>query len=123
MSTKKKEPNYQAYMQQTVPNRNKKSGLQEREARREFKTQKEKITIRIDQSVLDEFKRLVPEGKGYQNLINQALREWLAAQGVKELVREELNGLVGLAVESIKDVSEEISKQALLLEQTPNLNR
>jgi uncharacterized protein (DUF4415 family) len=110
-------------MQQTVPNRNKKSGLQEREARREFKTQKEKITIRIDQSVLDEFKRLVPEGKGYQNLINQALREWLAAQGVKELVREELNGLVGLAVESIKDVSEEISKQALLLEQTPNLNR
>lgn len=118
MSTKKKEPDYQAYMQQTAPNRNKKSGFQEREARREFKTQKEKITIRIDQSVLDEFKRLVPEGKGYQNLINQALREWLAAQGVKELIREELNGLVGIAVESIKDASEGISKQASLIIRT-----
>lgn len=106
MSTNKKELDYQAYMRQTAPDPGKRSGLKERERRRELKAQKEKITIRLDQEVLDEFRRLVPEGKGYQNLINQALREWLAAQGVKELVREELTGLVGIAVESIKDASQ-----------------
>ena len=36
---------------------------------------------------------MVPDGQGYQSLMNQALREWLTAQSVTELVREELQAL------------------------------
>lgn len=103
MSTNNKnEPDYEAYLQHTPPEPEKRSGLKEREQRRLLKTQKEKITIRLDQEVLDEFRQLAPEGKGYQNLINLALREWLSARGIKELVKEELTEFIGVAVESIK---------------------
>ena len=55
---------------------------------------KQRITIRIDDEILEQFKQLVPSGRGYQSLINHALREWLAARGVKELVREELREVI-----------------------------
>jgi uncharacterized protein (DUF4415 family) len=59
---------------------------------------KTRITIYLDDEVLDRF-RLIAErtGKGYQTLINDALRahqetelESLTAQQVREIVREEL---------------------------------
>ena len=55
---------------------------------------KQRITIRIDEDVLQEFRQLVPDGRGYQRLINQALREWLIARDVKELVRNELRDII-----------------------------
>ena len=58
---------------------------------------KQRITIRIDEKILEEFRQLTPGG-GYQRLINQALRDWLAARGVKELVRTELQGMIEEAV-------------------------
>jgi len=71
-------------------------GLESRRKRRE--AAKSKITIRIDDEVLSEFKGMVSGGRGYQALINRALREWLSAQGVKELIREELADVVKTAV-------------------------
>jgi uncharacterized protein (DUF4415 family) len=59
---------------------------------------KRRITIRIDQEILEEFRQLTPGGRGYQRLINHALREWLTARGIKELVRTELQGMVAEAV-------------------------
>jgi uncharacterized protein (DUF4415 family) len=59
---------------------------------------KTRITIYLDDEVLDRF-RLIAErsGKGYQTLINDALRahhgteqKSLTAQQVREIVREEL---------------------------------
>jgi uncharacterized protein (DUF4415 family) len=63
-------------------------GVQDRADRRA--RAKERITIRIDQDILERFKELAPQGMGYQSLINDALRDWLNAQSVKELIREEL---------------------------------
>lgn len=71
---------------------------EERRKRRE--AAKRKITIRIDNEVLSEFKSMVPNGRGYQALMNQALREWLTAQGVKELLREELADVVQTALQA-----------------------
>lgn len=100
-TTKDKEFDYQAYMRENPPDLARiHRGSHERQERRE--TGKTKITIRIDQEVIEQFKKMGPEGRGYQNLINQALREWLAAQGVKELVREELSEMVDKAISSIQ---------------------
>ncbi|MBI1930562.1 BrnA antitoxin family protein [Candidatus Poribacteria bacterium] len=63
-------------------------GMEARQKRREVA--KTRITLRIDEEIVEQFKQLAPEGRGYQSLINQALREWLSAQGVKELLQEEL---------------------------------
>ncbi len=63
-------------------------GTKARRMRRE--ASKQRITIRIDEDLLEEFKTMVPEGRGYQSLINQALREWLVVGGVKGLLRDEL---------------------------------
>ena len=57
-------------------------------------TDKQKITIRLDRDLIEAFKALTPDGKGYQLLINQALRDWLTAQSVKEMIRKELPGIV-----------------------------
>lgn len=72
-------------------------GREAREARRS--TAKQRITIRLDQEVVDEFRALTPDGKGYQALINQALREWLAARDIKHLIRDDLRELVREALE------------------------
>lgn len=74
-------------------------GTAARRARRE--ATKQKITIRIDDDLLEQFKAMVPDGRGYQSVINQALREWLVAKGVKELVRQELAEVVQKALSAL----------------------
>ena len=91
---------YQDYMRQQSPDSNEISrGPGPRQERR--RANKAMITIRIDQDVLDQFKRIAPAGQGYQTLINQALRDWLVARGVKELVREELEAMTQKVISSI----------------------
>lgn len=102
MTTKQaKEIDYQAQMRNKSPNPQHRRSLEEREQRRK-EAIKKKITIRIDEDVIEEFKRITSEGRGYQSLINQALREWLAAQGVKELLHQELGKMVEQAFSSIQ---------------------
>jgi uncharacterized protein (DUF4415 family) len=91
-TTKEPDFNYQTYMRQHPPELGQiRRGPAAREERREVA--KSKITIRIDTDIIDQFKQMVPDGQGYQRLMNQALREWLMAQGVTELVREEIQAL------------------------------
>jgi uncharacterized protein (DUF4415 family) len=58
---------------------------------------KERITIRIDASVLQWFRKQVKGGGNYQSLINQALREFIQQQEgtleqtLRKVIREELN--------------------------------
>jgi uncharacterized protein (DUF4415 family) len=97
---KDKEFDYQAYMRNNPPDPAKiHRGSQMRERRREMA--KARITICIDEDVIEQFKQLVPEGRGYQSLINQALREWLSAQGVKELIRKELPEMIAEGIQQI----------------------
>lgn len=72
-------------------------GRAAREERR--RPTKERITIRLDPDILDAFKDLAPDGRGYQALINRALREWLSARDVKELIRGDLREMVRTAFE------------------------
>ena len=98
--TKDKAFDYRASMKETSPEPGEiKRGLKARRKRREIS--KARITIRIDEDVINEFKQLVPEGKGYQSLINQALREWIEAQGVKALISKDLSEMIGKAVSSV----------------------
>ena len=62
---------------------------------------KTKISIRIDNRVLDHFRQIVEEAGGgnYQTLINDALVEYIQRQttleAVRQVVREELSSGVG----------------------------
>ena len=95
---------YHAHMRHSSPDpRSIKRGTEARQKRRE--TVKSRITIRIDTEVVERFKQLVPAGQGYQSLMNEALREWLTAQGVNELVRVELKALTEQVVSSIQSAS------------------
>lgn len=95
---------YQTYTRQhTPPSESMRRGPAGRQERREVT--KHKITIRIDSDILEQFKDMVPEGQGYQRLMNQALREWLMAQGVTELVREELQALTAQMMASLQEAS------------------
>lgn len=87
----KKEPDYEAWMKENAPQREKIGSFQQREERRKAAA-KTKISIRLDPDILDEFKRLAQDDS-YQSLINRALREWLSKQTLKELLREELEPL------------------------------
>jgi uncharacterized protein (DUF4415 family) len=92
---------YQSSMRQSTPEaRQIRRGTRERELRRAGA--KERITIRIDHDVLERFKDLAPQGQGYQSLINEALREWLSARGVKELIREELEEMTEKVVSAVR---------------------
>jgi uncharacterized protein (DUF4415 family) len=103
-TTKASDFDYQAYMRQHAPQPEAiRRGPAERDQRREVA--KHKITIRIDADILEQFKHLVPQGQGYQSLMNQALREWLLAKGVTELVREELQALTAQMKASLQEAS------------------
>ncbi len=93
---------YQAYMRRTVPEVGHiQRGLQARQQR--WSTAKRTITLQIDTDILERLQQMAPEN--YQHVLNQALREWLTAQDVKDLVREELQAMTAQVVASIRDLS------------------
>ena len=96
---KKKDIDYEAYMLSTEPNPERRLNYEEREKRRKAKT-KSKITIRLDLDILEAFKELASDDMGYQSLMNKALRDWLEAQSVEELLRSELPSLLEKAIET-----------------------
>ncbi|MCZ6679204.1 MAG: BrnA antitoxin family protein [Candidatus Poribacteria bacterium] len=100
-TTKDKEFDYQAHMRENAPDSTKiHCGQGARQERR--KVEKTRITIRVDAEIVEQFKQMVPHGRGYQSLINQALQEWLAARGVKELLKEELPSILLKLVSEIQ---------------------
>lgn len=61
-----------------------------------IKTNKEKITIRLDSDVVDWFRKQVEGGGNYQSLINEALKAHIKQQGeslettLRRVIREEI---------------------------------
>ncbi len=87
-TTDKQEFDYYAYMQTHDPDVSQlHRGTDARKRRFEEATMKGRV--RIDADILEQFQQRTPEGENYQETINHALREWLSAQNVKELVRKE----------------------------------
>lgn len=69
-------------------------------------TGKRRITVMLDDDVLTAFrKRAAGTGRGYQTLINQALRAYLTnaelEDTLRRVVREELRTTGGAAAESV----------------------
>ena len=80
---------YQAYTRETPPDPAKiRRGTADR--RQRFDAAMTRLTVRINDDVLQQFHQLAAEGQSSEQLINQALREWLAARDMKELVRAEI---------------------------------
>ncbi len=100
----KKEFDYQTYMKKHSPNlKNIHRGTGSRKQRFEEAAMADRV--RIDEDILEQFRQLIPQGQGYEKVINHALREWLSAKTVKELLREELTQMVQQAFASVQPVS------------------
>lgn len=101
-TTNDNEFDYQTYMRQEPPEFEQvQQGREARQTRRDMA--KSKITIWIDSDIFDQFKEMAPDGQGCQRLVNQALREWLKAQGTKAFRREKLSAMaakVGAALQN-----------------------
>jgi uncharacterized protein (DUF4415 family) len=77
---------YRAYTRETSPDPAKiLRGTAERWRR--FDAAMTRLSVRLDEEVFEQFRQLTAEGQSVERLINHALREWLFAQGMKELVR------------------------------------
>jgi len=88
---------YQTYFRENPPDPAKiQRGLEAREQRRRAATPM--TVVGIEDDIIAGFKQLVPPEQEYRRLINQALREWLSAKDVKELVRTELQQVVQQAL-------------------------
>lgn len=80
---------YQAYMRKTSPDPSQiRRGVAVRQQR--LNAAIERKAVRIDSDILEQFGQLTAEGQGAEQLINQALRQWLAAGGIREMVRAEI---------------------------------
>ena len=68
---------------------------------------KTRITIRLDNEILDHFRKRVHEmgGGNYQTLINDALREFIRGVRIEKVVRQAVK-------EEVKAVSEALTRTA-----------
>lgn len=71
---------------------------------------KEQVSMRLDRDLLDAYRELA-QGGSYQQLIQHALRQWLEAQNLTAMVREELRNELG-AFKRALDSSEEPPRSA-----------
>ncbi|MGH9768241.1 MAG: hypothetical protein ACREAB_12470, partial [Blastocatellia bacterium] len=84
---------YQTYIRETPPDPAKiLRGTADR--RQRFDAAMMRLTVRINEDTLQQFHQLAVEGQSCEQLINQALREWLAARDMKELIRAEIQRAV-----------------------------
>ncbi|MDQ3010524.1 MAG: hypothetical protein M3X11_07455 [Acidobacteriota bacterium] len=80
---------YQAYMRETPPDPAQiRRGIAARQQRLDAAIGRQ--PIRIDPDILQQFGQLTAEEQSAEQLINQALRQWLAADGIREMVRAEI---------------------------------
>jgi len=96
---------YEAYVQNNPPDVTKiQWGTEARKQR--FEAARLRQTVRIDKDIRERFEQLVPLGQSYEQLVNQALREWLQARDIKELIRAELRQTMQQALASVGAESE-----------------
>jgi uncharacterized protein (DUF4415 family) len=91
--TDKNEVDYYTYMKTHEPDVSQLHRGTDARKRRFQKTMM-KGRVQIDPDILEQFRQRTPEGEDYQEAINHTLREWLSAQNVKDLVRDELHQML-----------------------------
>jgi hypothetical protein len=99
------EIDYQAYMRETPPNPALIArGVEARQQR--WQAAMAKTAVCIDKDLLQQFGELVPAGQSCESLINQALREWLFAKGMKEMLRAEVQLAVRQSMLAVQPAAE-----------------
>jgi hypothetical protein len=84
---------YQANMREVPPDPTQiRRGLAERELRRA--TAMLEQSVRIDPATLEQFRQRAVNGQSCEQLINQALREWLSTDDMKDVLRAEIHAAV-----------------------------
>jgi uncharacterized protein (DUF4415 family) len=84
---------YQAYTRDNPPDPEKiHRGHEARKQRLE--AARLRSAIQIDEDILERFRQMLQDGQSHERAINQALREWLSAKDVKDLIRGELRQIV-----------------------------
>ena len=92
---------YQAYTQDNPPDPEKiQRGYEARKQRLE--AARSRSAIQIDEDILERFRQMTPESQSYERVINQALRDWLSAKDMKDLIRGELRQMVQQTLSSIQ---------------------
>ncbi len=92
-TAKDREFDYRSYTRNNPPDPSKiERGTGPR--RKRFESEMFQNKIRIEQDVLEEFDALASNEKEREQLINRALREWISAKSVKDLVHLELSRII-----------------------------
>ena len=104
-TTNEEDFDYQAYTRDNPPNPAKINyGPEARERRRAAAIIRP--AVRVEQEILAQFQELAAPGQSAEQAINQALREWLAAKELKEMIRSEVHDAVQRAfIQAQKDTS------------------
>lgn len=90
---------YQTYTRETPPDPAAiHRGTADRQQR--FDATMMRLAVRIDEDLLNQFRQLASEDQNHEQIINQALREWLSAQGMKELIRAEIQRAIQQSLSS-----------------------
>ncbi len=102
MSTIKDEDfDYQTYTRDNPPDPAKiQRGYEAR--RQRLEAARSRSAIQIDEDLVARFRQITPESQSYERVINQALREWLTARDMKELIRGELRQMVQQTLSSMQ---------------------
>lgn len=96
---------YPAYTRETPPDPARiVRGVEARQQR--WAAAMEKSAVRIDKDLLQQFRELVPEGQSCDAIINQALREWIFAKGMKEMLRAEVQLAVRQSMSAVQAAAE-----------------
>ena len=96
---------YQTYTRETPPDPAK-ILRSTADRQRRFDAAMTRRTVRIDEGTLEQLHQLAAAGQSCEQLIDQALREWLSAQSMKELVRFEIQSAVQQSLASAQSRSE-----------------
>lgn len=97
---KNTEFDYQTYTRATPPDPAKiHCGTADRQRRLENAMSRR--MVRIEETTFEQFEQL-DAGQGSEQLINQAIREWLSAQNMRELVRAEFQAVVQQSLASLQ---------------------
>lgn len=84
---------YQTYMRENPPDLSKiERGPEAR--RRRLEAAMNKISVRIERDIFDQFEKIATPDQDSGKLINNALREWLATKDLKKLIRTELRQVI-----------------------------
>lgn len=93
---------YQAYARETPPDPSKihrgPAELERRRAEAALRYQH----VRIERENFEQFQQIAANGQSAEQLINQALREWLATDGLKDVLRAEIHAAVQQALAEIQ---------------------